>query len=83
MLLYCFPYIVSQVTDEPYAIEALGYELEKLILFLTTLNLGTCWLGGTFKRSEIWRALGESERAFIPAITPVGYYERKDLRENL
>ena len=76
-------YIVSQVTDEPYAIEALGYELEKLILFLTTLNLGTCWLGGTFKRSEIWRALGESERAFIPAITPVGYYERKDLRENL
>lgn len=76
-------FIVSQVTEEPYAIEALGYEFEKLMLFLTTLGLGTCWLGGTFKRDEIRKALGESESTFIPAITPVGYFERKDLRENL
>lgn len=78
----CF--IASQVAeDEPYAIEAIGYEFEKLILFLTTLGLGTCWLGGTFKRDEIRRVLGETEKAFIPAITPMGYFERKDLREKL
>jgi nitroreductase len=76
-------YIVSQVAEGPYAVEAIGYEFEKLMLFLTTLRLGTCWLGGTFKRDEIRKVLDETKNTFIPAITPVGYFESKDLRENL
>jgi nitroreductase len=76
-------FIAAEVTDSPYNVEALGYEFEKLILFLTTLELGTCWLGGTFDRKEIKKALGESGKTFIPAISPVGYYEKKSFRESL
>ena len=76
-------FIVSKASEDAYAVEALGYEFEKLILFLTTLGLGTCWLGGTFNRAEFSKALGESEETYIPAISPVGFFEKKSLRENL
>jgi len=76
-------FVVSQVQDEPYAVEAMGYELEQLILFITTLNLGTCWLGGTFDRAALSKTLDKSAQRFIPAISPIGYFERKTLRESI
>lgn len=76
-------FIASEVKEGAYAVEALGYEFEKLILFLTTLGLGTCWLGGTFNRAEFRKAWGESEGALFPAISPVGTFEKKSFRENL
>ena len=50
-----------------------GYLLEKIMLHLVDMGLGTCWLGGTFKRSELAEILSSSEDVVIPAITPVGY----------
>lgn len=50
-----------------------GYTLEKLILQFTDMGLGTCWLGGTFDRSEFARAIQLPEGHVIPAITPIGY----------
>ena len=76
-------FIVSQVKDEPYAMEALGYEFERLFLFITTLHLGTCWLGGTFDRAEFAKAIHESNQMLIPAISPIGYFEGKRLRETI
>ncbi|NQU27714.1 MAG: nitroreductase [Candidatus Marinimicrobia bacterium] len=52
--------------------EDYGYNLEKIILKMTDLNLGTCWLGGTFKRSEFGPLLKVGTKEVIPAITPVG-----------
>ena len=70
--------------DEPYALEALGYELEKLMLFLTSLNIGTCWLGGTFKREDFKKAMDIGEGELLPAITPVGYpKEKKTMADKL
>lgn len=53
--------------------EDYGYNLEKIILKMTDLGLGTCWLGGTFRRSEFAPLLELQEDEVIPAITPVGY----------
>ncbi|HEY5583700.1 MAG TPA: nitroreductase family protein [Ruminiclostridium sp.] len=53
--------------------EDLGYAFEKVILYATSLGLGTCWLGGTFKRAEFGKAVGLKENELIPVITPVGY----------
>jgi len=50
-----------------------GYTFEKIILDLTALGLGTCWLGGTFDRGEFARAIGLKPGWSIPAVTPVGY----------
>jgi nitroreductase len=50
-----------------------GYTLEKIILELTRMGLGTCWLGGTFNRREFAKAIRLQDGQVIPAITPVGF----------
>ena len=50
-----------------------GYALERIILEMTRLGLGTCWLGGTFDRSEFSRAINLPVDRCIPAVTPVGF----------
>lgn len=67
--------------DNPDLVE-LGYLFEKIILFATSLGLGTCWLGGTFNRSEFAEKVGlASDESFICA-TPVGYVaEKKSIKE--
>jgi len=66
-------YIGATVRDEDFALESLGYEFERTILFMTSLGLGTCWLGGTFKRGEFAKAMAVKEDELFPAITPYGY----------
>ncbi len=64
--------------------EDYGYNLERIILKMTDLGLGTCWLGGTFKRSEFGPLIGVKENEVIPAITPVGYGTgRRSLRDRI
>jgi len=66
-------YLLSAVKDNPRAMEDLGYSLEKAILKTTSLGLGTCWLGGTFKRAAFARKMDLQPGELLPAITPVGY----------
>lgn len=54
-----------------------GYNFEKLILFMTSIGLGTCWLAGTFNRDEFMEKIELSENEYIPAITPVGYSNQR------
>lgn len=67
--------------DNPDLVE-LGYLFEKIIIFATSLDLGTCWLGGTFNRSEFAEKVGlENDESFICA-SPVGYSaEKKSIKE--
>jgi len=61
-----------------------GYSLERIVLELTRMELGTCWIGGTFKRSDYRTILKTKENEIIPCITPVGYpAKKKTLRERL
>lgn len=53
--------------------EAIGYTFEKLILFVQSSGLGTCWLGGTYKKSEFAKAMDVKENEFFHIISPVGY----------
>ena len=77
-------FIAGEVKRNEYAFEDYGYLLEKIILHLTALNLGTCWLGGTFNRSEFAIALNSDTDTIIPAITPFGYATgSKSIKENL
>ncbi|WP_206458985.1 nitroreductase family protein [Anaerovorax sp. IOR16] len=66
-------YICAIVERENRYEENLGYAFEKIILYATSLGLGTCWLGGTFKRSDFDTALSLAENEFIPVVTTVGY----------
>lgn len=63
--------------------EGFGYAFEKAVLFATAQGLGTCWLGGTFKRASFME-LVKPNNEFMPAISPVGYAaEKKTLTEKM
>lgn len=70
-------YIGTTIKLEPMALEALGYELEAVILYLAHLGLGTCWLGGTFNRKGFAKAMNIEEDEIFPIITPYGYAATK------
>jgi nitroreductase len=70
--------------EKPYILEDYGFLMEKIILHMTGLGLGTCWLGGTFKRSEYSVILGNNKQLTVPAISPVGFpRKKKSIRDNL
>jgi nitroreductase len=66
-------YIAGIVEKGENDLEQLGFTLEMLILGATAMGLGTCWLGGTFRRSQLLRLVDIGENEIMPAITPVGY----------
>lgn len=55
----------------------LGYVFEKIILFASSLGLGTCWLGGTFERSNFAKSVNLKEEERFIVTTPIGYEESK------
>lgn len=66
-------YIGTTIHLEPMALESVGYELETVMLYLAHLNIGTCWLGGTFDREAFADAMNIKEGEVFPIITPYGY----------
>lgn len=77
-------FIVGKTIPGEEAFVDYGYRMEWIILQLTALGLGTCWLGGTFSRGEFARLVDLQKKEFIPAITPVGYAtEHRSVRDRL
>ena len=70
-------FIVGTVEKQPRAMEDYGYCMEKNILKATSLGLGTCLLGGTFKRSGFSGKINLGESELLPVISPVGYSSDK------
>lgn len=63
--------------NRPNGLEEIGYILEELILYATSLGLGTCWLGGTFNRGQFAKHLHLAEDETLPIVTPIGYPKEK------
>jgi nitroreductase len=77
-------YVAGVVRYGPGAMQDFGYCLEQVIVRMTGLGLGTCWLGGTFKRASFARRLNVSNDEVIPAISPIGYArDKRTLRERV
>lgn len=65
-------YLIGICRNDKGSLLDCGYVFEKLILFLENMNLGTCWLGGTFERKQLSTDISLGKDEFIPVITPVG-----------
>ena len=52
---------------------ALGYMLEKVVLFLTDKGLGSVWLGGTFSRPEFEKTVSILGNQKVQIVIPFGY----------
>jgi hypothetical protein len=59
--------------NEPLAEVGAAYIFEQLVLFCTTLGLGTCWLGGFFSRNGFAKRLKLSPRERLRIVSPVGH----------
>jgi nitroreductase len=66
-------YIGVAVEEGYMDLEELGYEMEALILYATSLGLGTCWIAGTFKKSEFSKLMDIKKNEIFAAISPIGY----------
>jgi nitroreductase len=75
-------YIAASVEEGDMDLEELGYEMESLILYATSLDIGTCFIAGTFNKNEFEKAMCLGEREIFPVISPIGYQEnRKSILE--
>jgi nitroreductase len=70
-------FIAGAVKKSGYYLEDYGYLLERIVLYATSIGLGTCWLGGTFKRSGFARKISLEEDETLPAIIATGYSMEK------
>jgi nitroreductase len=67
-------FIVGAVRRAPNDLEDYGILLEEIVLFVTGMGLGTCWLGGTFTRSTFVRRFGGLGRdETMPAVLSLGH----------
>jgi len=77
-------YIGATVPEGKFALEALGYEFERLILYATSLGFGTCWLAGTFNRTGFASAMGVKAHELFPAVSAIGYSaDKKSMTESI
>lgn len=66
-------FIVGAVGPGPKNLEDFGYLMERAILCATDLELGTCWLGGSFTKSGFAKKIGATAAELVPAVTSIGY----------
>lgn len=66
-------FIVGAVGPGAKNLEDFGYLMEYAILFATGLEIGTCWLGGSFTKSGFAKKIGATADEIVPAVTSIGY----------
>jgi nitroreductase len=75
-------FIAGIVEKNRENIEELGMAFEKIVLFATSLGLGTCWLAGIDRKTFIGK-INLAENEVIAVASPVGYALKPRLKEGL
>lgn len=70
-------YLAGVARNSKYSLVEFAYTFQKLVIWLTGLEVGTCWMGGTFNRNSFEKEIQLGEGEFIPCITPIGYPNQK------
>ena len=66
-------FLIGAIQPSDWDMEDYGYLLERIILFATDLGLGTCWLGGSFTKSNFARKISALDGEIVPAVASVGH----------
>lgn len=73
----CWLVLLYRDSDAFSAVNA-GMEMENMVLWLTSQGLGTCWVGGTFSRSDVSKYIAVRENDKIAAMVAVGEAAGRD-----
>ncbi len=71
-------FVVGAMPPAKHDLEDYGYQLEMILLYATALDLGTCWLGGTFTKSRFAEKITLNANESMPAIAALGEFAEKD-----
>ncbi|MCP4763888.1 MAG: nitroreductase [archaeon] len=64
-------FLYGAIEEKKPSIIDYGYTMQKNVLYATSLELGTCWLG-IFKKKGFMKIFSLEENEFIPSITALG-----------
>ena len=67
-------FIVGAINKKIANLEDYGYLMEDIVLFATSLNLATCWLGGSFRKDNFSARIGIQTHEIVPAVVSVGVH---------
>lgn len=77
-------FILGTVGDGEKNLEDFGYRMEEVILFATSIELGTCWLGGFFTKSSFAKTMDIQKGWVMPCVAATGYIaEQRGLIDRL
>ncbi|WP_461204863.1 nitroreductase family protein [Clostridium sp. DL1XJH146] len=68
--------------DKEIAVD-FGYAFEKIVLKATDLDLGTCWMAGTFKSKDLIDVVDLKDEEQIVMVSPLGYGDKVRATEKL
>ena len=66
-------FIIGAADQGEKRLEDFGYGMEAVVLYATSLGLGTCWLGGNFTKSSFAAKIGAARHEIVPAVASIGY----------
>jgi len=70
-------FLLLGIGDDKWSAVSGGFMMEQVVLEATRLGLGTCWVGGTFKKGSFAKAANLPEGLTLKAILPVGEAARR------
>lgn len=70
-------YLAVAYKKSSYDLEDLGFLFEKVILFCTSLGLGTVWMAGTYSKSDFAKAIQLKDDETLGVVAPVGIESEK------
>ena len=80
----CDTYIAGKMKKENDFELAFGYIFEQIVLYCTSIGVGTTWIAGTMDRKGFEEAIDLKEDEVMPCISPLGYSaEKMSFRETM
>ncbi len=66
-------FVIGVTGQSAMDLEDFGFRMEMIVLKAADLDLGTCWLGGSFTRSTFSKKADVTENEVLPAVCSVGF----------
>jgi len=66
-------FVLGKSFDKPGSLEDFGYQMEAILLKAAEIDIGSCWLGGTFTKSRFARLMDLQTGEIIPSVASLGY----------
>ena len=65
-------FVIGAVQEGPDGLVDFGFNMQAVVLLLTDLGLGSCWLGGSFRKSRFSERIGAAGGECVPSVLSFG-----------